>query len=115
MPKSFEENGVLDHIAGLSSAEDIFTYLLLPYEQEVLNIARLHIMKRLGQYLRDAVIDGQPQEEVFLEARAALKRAYMDFVASTPIQEKVFKVHKDEEAKQKARFVGIDSLKLAAE
>ncbi|WP_425090893.1 nitrogenase stabilizing/protective protein NifW [Tropicimonas sp. S265A] len=115
MPKDFEEAGVLDHINKLSSAEDIFTYLLLPYEAEVVNISRLHIMKRFGGYLRDARFVGMDEEEVFLESRQLLKRAYTDFVASTPIAEKVFKVHRDEDEKRRNRFVGIDTLKLAAE
>lgn len=115
MPKDFEETGVLDHINKLSSAEDIFTYLLLPYEQEVVNVSRLHIMKRFGGYLRNAGFDGLAEEEVFLAARGYLKQAYADFVESTPLKEKVFKVFKDEEAKLKARFVGVDALKLAVE
>jgi len=113
MPQDFEANGVLDHIDGLSSAEDIFTYLLLPFEQTVLNVSRLHIMKRFGGYMRDADFGGQAQEQVFLAARQLLKQAYMDFVESTPLKEKVFKVFRDEEAKLKARFVGIDSLRVA--
>ncbi|MBN9887951.1 nitrogenase stabilizing/protective protein NifW [Salipiger abyssi] len=115
MPKDFEETGVLDHINKLSAAEEIFTYLLLPYEQEVVNVSRLHIMKRFGAYLRDADFGGKGEETVFLEARQMLKSAYADFVESTPLKEKVFKVFRDEEAKLKARFVGIDSLKLSAE
>ncbi|NDV99388.1 nitrogenase stabilizing/protective protein NifW [Salipiger sp. PrR002] len=115
MPKDFEETGVLDHIGKLSSAEDIFTYLLLPFEQEVVNVSRLHIMKRFGGYLRDASFDGLTEEEVFLEARGLLKQAYADFLESTPLKEKVFKVFRDEEAKMKARFVGLDTLKLGAQ
>ena len=115
MPKDFENAGVLDHIAKLSSAEDIFTYLLLPYEQEIVNVSRLHIMKRFGAYLRDLDVTGLDEEAVFLEARQALKQAYGDFIESTPLKEKVFKVFRDEEAKLKARFVGVDTLKLATE
>ena len=110
MPKDFEETGVLGHIAKLSSAEDIFTYLLMPYEQEVLNVSRLHIMKRFGAYLGDAPLEGLSEDETFVAARAELKRAYEDFIESTPLKEKVFKVFKDEEEKLKARFVGIDEL-----
>lgn len=115
MPKDFEETGVLDHIDRLSSAEEIFTYLLLPFEQQVVNVARLHIMKRFGAYLRDADVAGKDEEAVFLEARKALKQAYADFIESTPLKEKVFKVFRDEEEKLKAKFVGIDALKLAAD
>lgn len=113
MPKDFEETGVLDHINALSSAEEIFTYLLLPFDLQVIQVSRLHIMKRFGSYLRAADFEGLASEETFLQARQILKQAYTDFVKSTPIQEKVFKVHRDEDAKRKARFVGIDALKLS--
>ncbi len=113
MPKDFEETGVLDHINKLSSAEDIFTYLLLPHDAQVVNVSRLHIMKRFGAYLREASFGGLVEEEVFLKCRQLLKRAYGDFVDSTPMAEKVFKVFRDEEEKRKNRFVGLDALKAS--
>ncbi|MCA8878570.1 MAG: nitrogenase stabilizing/protective protein NifW [Rhodobacteraceae bacterium] len=108
-----EGKSVLDRIAELSSAEDIFTYLLLPYEEAVLNVNRLHIMKRMGQYLRSRDFAGMDDDAIFLEARATLKQAYQDFVDSTPLKEKVFKVFKDEAEKHARRFVAVDSLTLA--
>lgn len=112
MSTTYEKNGVLDHIDGLSSAEDIFTYLFLPFEAEVLDVSRLHIMKRFGAYLRDTDFVGKDEDAVFLACRGVLKRAYADFCESTPLKEKVFKVFRDEEEKLKARFVGLDALKL---
>ena len=114
MPKDFEPNGVLEHIDNLSSAEDIFTYLLLPHDQEVLNVSRLHIMKRFGAYLKETDFAGLDQEGIFLKCRSVLKQAYCDFIDSTPLKEKVFKVFRDEEEKLKARFVGVDTLTLPA-
>lgn len=73
---------------------------------------RLHIMRRMGQYLKARDFSGMDDNQVFLEARATLKQAYQDFVASTPLKEKVFKVFKDEAEKHARRFVGLDSLKL---
>ncbi len=85
---------VLEQLAKLSSAEDYFRFLGVPYDPAVLNVARLHILKRMGDNLREAGME--PDEE---KARAYfcshLERAYQDFVKSTPIQERVFKVHKD--------------------
>jgi len=115
MPQDFEATGVLDHLARLSSAEEIFTYLLLPYRQDVVNVARLHILKRFGAYLRGTDFEGHDQQELFLDCRKALKRAHDDFVASTPLQEKVFKVLRDGDTRQRARFVGLDQLTLSAE
>ncbi|MGF1659230.1 MAG: nitrogenase stabilizing/protective protein NifW [Rubrimonas sp.] len=114
MTPDFETDGVLDHIDSLSSAEEIFTYLLLPYDQQVLNVARLHVMKRFGAYLGEADLAGTAPEATFLACRALLKRAYGDFVESSPRAEKVFKVFRDEEAKLRARFVGLDALQVVA-
>jgi nitrogenase-stabilizing/protective protein len=114
MSLKYDDNGVIEHIASLSSAEDIFTYLLLPFEQPVLNVARLHIMKRLGQYLRSADFKGMDEEQIFLSARQHLKRAYMDFIESSPLEEKVFKVFNDKPAEAPAKpFVGIDQIGVA--
>jgi len=115
MPKDFEETGVLDHINKLSSAEDIFTYLLLPHDAQIVNVSRLHIMKRIGAYLREAQFTALIEDEVFVKCRQLLKQAYADFVESTPMKEKVFKVFRDEEEKLKNRFVGIDALKVSAQ
>jgi nitrogenase-stabilizing/protective protein len=81
----------------LSSAEEFFEYLSLPYDPAVLHVNRLHILKRFNQYLeahKPEMID--PDSAVRLRAyRALLARAYEDFVRSTPAQEKVFKVFQD--------------------
>ena len=114
MKTEIVETDVLAHINGLSSAEDIFAYLCLAYEADVLNVSRLHIMKRFGAYLRDTDFSGLDQVDVRLRCRETLERAYLDFVESTPLQEKVFKVFRDEEEKLKARFVDLDSLTVTA-
>ncbi|MCA0920168.1 nitrogenase stabilizing/protective protein NifW [Pseudooceanicola nanhaiensis] len=113
MTDTLPEDDILAQIGRLSSAEDIFAYLALPYEPAVLNVARLHIMKRFGSYLSQAEFTGMDAPDIRMACRETLARAYGDFVESTPLKEKVFKVFKDEEAKQKARFVGIESLTLA--
>ncbi|MEX5729924.1 nitrogenase-stabilizing/protective protein [Rhodovulum iodosum] len=84
---------VLEQMYALSSAEDIFTFLLLPYDQDVLNRARLHVMKRMGDYLAKVNLDELDDDGVFLEARKALKRAHADFERSTPRQQKALKIY----------------------
>ena len=85
---------VLEQLSKLSSAEDIFCYLDVAYDPAVLNVARLHILKRMGEYLRNASFEADElQARAFF--REHLERAYQDFVNSTPIKERVFKVHKD--------------------
>jgi nitrogenase-stabilizing/protective protein len=85
---------VLEQLAKLSSAEDYFRFLGVSYDPAVLNVARLHILRRMGDNLREA---GMEPDEAKARAyfRAHLERAYQDFVKSTPIKERVFKVHKD--------------------
>ncbi|TCM85217.1 nitrogenase-stabilizing/protective protein NifW [Rhodovulum steppense] len=86
------DRGVLDQMHALSSAEDLFTFLLLPYDQSVLNRARLHVMKRMGDYLSQVELSALDEDGVFLEARRALKRAHADFQTSTPRAQKALKI-----------------------
>ena len=85
---------VLEQLAKLSSAEDYFSFLDVPYDPAVLNVARLHILRRMGDNLREAGLEPD-EEKARAYFRAHLERAYQDFVESTPIKERVFKVHKD--------------------
>jgi nitrogenase-stabilizing/protective protein len=84
---------IVDTLARLSSAEDFFSALDLPYDPAVLNVARLHILRRMGEYLRELPADCTAEESYEL-ARGHLLRAYLDFVHSTPLEQKVFKVHR---------------------
>lgn len=95
-------------LASLSAAEEFFAVLDVPYERTVLNINRLHILKRFHQYLRtQAGLELLDEHEQRHLCRELLSRAYQDFVRSTPAQEKVFKVFQDAEG----RHVGLDSLR----
>ena len=85
---------VLEQLAKLSSAEDYFSFLGVPYDPAVLNVARLHILRRMGDNLRKAGMEPY-EEKARAYFRAHLERAYQDFVKSSPIKERVFKVHKD--------------------
>jgi nitrogenase-stabilizing/protective protein len=86
---------VLDELRRLSAAEDIFRCLEVPYEPSVVNVARLHILRRMGEYLAKEEMTGLDDDEVRARCRAHLEKAYADFVARSPIEERVFKVHKD--------------------
>jgi nitrogenase-stabilizing/protective protein len=86
---------VLNDLSALSSAEDFFKYLEVPYEPSVINVARLHILRRMGEYLRGSDMEGNDDDTVRALCRDHLEKAYADFVASSPIEQRVFKVHKD--------------------
>ena len=48
---------VLEQLSKLSSAEDFFRFLDLPFDPVVLNVARLHILRRMGDNLRLAAAE----------------------------------------------------------
>ena len=86
---------VLDDLKQLSAAEEFFAVLDVAYDPAIVNVARLHILRRMGQYLRETELDGQPDDVVRTACRDTLERAYDDFRRSSPIAERVFKVHQD--------------------
>jgi nitrogenase-stabilizing/protective protein len=88
---------VVDDLRRLSAAEDIFAYLDVPYEKRVLDVARLHILRRMGDTLARAASEASDVHEAATRARykAHLEAAYADFVARSPLDERVFKVLKD--------------------
>ncbi len=86
---------IFDELRKLSSAEDFFEALGVDYDPAVVRVARLHILRRMGEYLAKNDLDGATDEEARAACKAHLAAAYADFVASSPIAERVFKVHKD--------------------
>ena len=103
--------GILARLKAASSAEDIFALLGVAYDAKVLNVARLHILKRMGVYLDGEDLDGLPDSVVAARCRSVLERAYEDFVVSSPLQQRVFKVLKNAVAPAKpSTFVPFDTL-----
>jgi nitrogenase-stabilizing/protective protein len=99
----------LQQLKALSSAEDFLQYFGVPFEQDVVNVSRLHILKRFFQYIRQENLLAQTNDVgLYTLYRAQLVKAYADFVKSTPAQEKVFKVFQDVNGRQ---HVTLDSLK----
>jgi nitrogenase-stabilizing/protective protein len=86
---------VFDDLRKLSSAEDFFETLGVDYDPAVVRVARLHILRRMGEYLAKNDLDGASDEDARAACKETLTKAYEDFVASSPIAERVFKVHKD--------------------
>jgi nitrogenase-stabilizing/protective protein len=110
---------VLEDLGRLSSAEDFFTFLDVPFEPSVVHVSRLHILRRMGQYLKgseiDGVFEGLDDAQIKAMCQEHLQQAYQDFVASSPIQERLFKVHKEAiepKPEPAGNFVALDSLKI---
>jgi len=104
---------VLESLRQLSAAEEIFQFLDVPYDPAVVNVARLHILRRMGEYLAKEDMGDRDDDEVRERCRAHLRAAYADFVARSPIDERVFKVHKDAvkpAAPKKIPFVPLTAL-----
>jgi nitrogenase-stabilizing/protective protein len=104
------ENFLLQ-LKALSSAEDFLQFFGVPFDQSVVSVSRLHILKRFFQYIRQENLATDTNEvQIFTVYRGLLTRAYGDFVASTPAKEKVFKVFQDIDGKQ---HVSLDNLRAS--
>jgi nitrogenase-stabilizing/protective protein len=112
--QSIDATNILAKLKRLSSAEDFFVALGVAYDEAVLRVARLHILKRMGQYLASDELDGLPDALAAARAKATLQRAYADFERSSPLAERVFQVLKDHDPKRpvtpETAFVGLDQI-----
>jgi nitrogenase-stabilizing/protective protein len=79
---------ILATLAKLSTAEQFFETLSVPFEQEALNIHRLHVLKRFRELVRAQGDDASEES-----CRLALATAYEEFVEGKG--RKTFKVFKD--------------------
>jgi nitrogenase-stabilizing/protective protein len=93
----------------LESAEEFLDYFAVPYDRAVVNVSRLHILKRFYQYLaKQGGIDGLPPASAYATCRELLARAYTDFISSSGIEQKVFRVF---ERAQGEHRVAVDGLR----
>lgn len=94
----------------LSAAEDFLQFFGVPYDKGVVNVSRLHILKRFYQYIRQEPHLPENNEQALYQCyRALLIKAYEDFVKSTPAQEKVFKVFQEAEGHQHVTLQNLKS------
>ena len=104
--------GVLEQLNKASSAEDFFALLGVDYDPKHVNVVRLHILRRMGQYLVSEDFTDLPDEVVAERCKAVLEQAYADFLGSSPLDQRVFKVLKDAVAPPKPPvFVSLTPLK----
>jgi len=101
---------VLDDLRRLSAAEEFFDYLGVESDPAVVRVARLHILRRVGEYLRSEPLTGLEDDIVRERCRVHLQVAYEQFVNSSPLEQRVFKVLKDAVRPKGTAFVPLSAL-----
>ncbi|MER2607309.1 MAG: nitrogenase stabilizing/protective protein NifW [Siculibacillus sp.] len=105
---------ILARLKQCSSAEDFFAELKVKYDPKVLGPARLHILKRMGQHLATEDFEDIPDRVIAARCRTFLERAYEDFVTSSPLKQRVFKVLQDHDPDRPVKpgeaFVSFDDI-----
>ena len=102
-------DGLIQKLKALSSANEFLEFFGIAYDERVVHVNRLHILKRFYQYLHRAEgLDTANEIEMFRRYREFLLQAYTDFTTSNAAQEKVFKVFQDTDGKQ---HVTVDALR----
>lgn len=92
---------LITRLKALSSAEDFLHFFGVPFEERVVQVNRLHILKRFYQYLHRADdLAGLDDIEMFRRYRGFLVQAVQDFTTSNAQREKVFKVFQDAQGQQ---------------
>lgn len=93
-------NPFLQSLTKLSSAEEFLEFFCIPFDEAVVHVNRLHILKRFYQYLRvEKGLRELNEGAMYQRYRGLLSKAYEDFVNSSAAREKVMKVFQDAQAK----------------
>ena len=93
-------NTLIERLTKLSAAEEFLEFFCIPFDETVVHVNRLHILKRFYQYLRlEKNLGALDEGAMYQRYRVLLLKAYEDFVQSSAAQEKVKKVFQDAEAK----------------
>lgn len=87
----------LGDFRNLVNAEDYLQFFNIEYDQEFVNINRLHILKQFAVLIEevDRVFPDVSDEERLDKYKMALSEAYELFKSSSPLDTKLFKVFKD--------------------
>lgn len=87
----------LSEFRQLVDAEEYFQFFGLPYEQQFVNVNRLHILKQFALLIEeiDKVFTDLTEEERLSKYREGLAEAYQVFLTSSPLETKLFKVFQE--------------------
>lgn len=75
----------------LTAAEEFLDYFAISYDEQIVQVNRLHILQRFHDYLAKATLPSDDTEKRLIY-KELLTSAYQDFVNSDALTEKVFKV-----------------------
>ncbi|NEO98023.1 MAG: nitrogenase-stabilizing/protective protein NifW [Symploca sp. SIO2E9] len=84
----------LEEFNTLVDAEEYFKFFKLPYDQQVLNVNRLHILKQFSLSIKEINKDYPDLEEsdILSKYKAALEEAYQVLLNSSGVEQKLFAV-----------------------
>jgi len=97
---------LLERLRRLSAAEEFFAALDVPFEQRVVDVNRLHILKRFHDALAGQDVEALDDDTATALLRQRLDEAYRQF-AGGAAPAKTFKVFRQQEA----GFVPLKALK----
>ncbi|MEA5448089.1 nitrogenase-stabilizing/protective protein NifW [Leptolyngbya sp. CCNP1308] len=84
----------LEQFNQITDAEAYFEFFGLDYDPQIVNVNRLHILRKFSQLMADE--DQTQSEEHLLQSyRQALQVAYSVFTTSNSVEQKLFKVFQD--------------------
>ena len=92
----------LEDLTEMTSAEDFLNYFGIAFDPTVVEVNRLHILKRFHDYLQRT---GPTDWEGYAQS---LQQAYQDFVISDALTEKVFKVFHRQAGRREVRIALAD-------
>lgn len=101
-------SALIDDMKQLDSAEAFLDYFGVPFDLAIVNVSRLHILKRFYQYLSKAGgIENMPASSAYATCRRLLAQSYTDFLSSSGIEEKVFKVFHAAQGEHRVPVAGL--------
>ncbi|WAL58428.1 nitrogenase-stabilizing/protective protein NifW [Thermocoleostomius sinensis] len=79
----------------LTDAEQFFDFFDLPYDPNIVNVNRLHILQKFSALIKQLNDDQFSEIEKLDYYRSALQQAYTLFLTSNSLEQKLFKVFND--------------------
>ena len=68
----------LDTLRKLGSAEEILAYFRIPFDQRVVDVYRMRILKEASSFLNRLGPDGTDEDELYAQFRAFLTAVYQE-------------------------------------